>query len=304
MKEISSRFVSENKYQKSIEFNNSCVSIEVKKISSKFYRATCAKWNQNSHICHKISKQNLFHVHILIINHFLNEIINDNMSFVVKIVISSMSKIYDFENSKIKKQRLYKLMTSHIIHKNCYKIKDVVYYEKNNVCIKRFFKSQRNITNINDSFNYSQMRRFFENMFRIFHETIFEWFHIMNICCWNTKFISMSKLQIDQIRDLFLQIYFQRFRFRRSFFTNHWKNFNCNNYQCIDDSSKQYCENDEQNQSFSRLQIHWIVWNCMKNIEFISWWNQIVSESIANAFENAQRVLFNFNDCVIENQFQ
>ena len=87
----------------------------------------------------KFQKKNLFHVHILIINHFLNEVTNDNIDVVVKIVISLMSKDY-VTNSKFKKTRLYDLMTSHMIHKNCFKIKNVVCHDKNDICIKRFSK--------------------------------------------------------------------------------------------------------------------------------------------------------------------
>ena len=41
-----------------------------------------------------------------------------------------MSKNY-ITNSKFKKTRLYDLMTLHMIHKNCFKIKNVVYHDKN-----------------------------------------------------------------------------------------------------------------------------------------------------------------------------
>ena len=107
----------------------------------------------------EFQKRNLFHAHLLIINHFLNEVTNDNVNVVVKIVISLISNDY-ITNSKFKKTRLYDLMTSHIIHKNCFKIKNAICHDKNDVCIKRFFKSQRNIIDFNHSFDYSQMRRF------------------------------------------------------------------------------------------------------------------------------------------------
>ena len=191
------------------------------------------------------------------------------MNFVVKIVISLLSKYYA-TNSKFQKTRLYDLMTSHMIHNNCFKIKNVVCHDKNDVCIKRFFKSLRNITNINHSFEYSQMRRFFSKM-------CFEYFvkQYLNDFIQRIFVVEISNsyqcrdLHVDQIDDLFLQIYLQRFRFRRRFFASHWNYFTCNSYKRFDDISKRYRENNERNQKFSRLQMNWIVWNDMKNIEFI-----------------------------------
>ena len=85
-------------------------------------------------------KKKLFYAHILIINQFFDEITNDNVNLVFKIIISSMSASYDFNNLKIKKNHFYHLMTSHMIHKICCKIKNAICYDKNNICIKHFFQ--------------------------------------------------------------------------------------------------------------------------------------------------------------------
>ena len=160
-----------------IRIERNFIAIRLKKYLLKIDRIqqlVCFNWNQkkieilSSDMCLTKSKlihilmsfkKKLFHVYLSIINHFLNEITNDNVNIVVKIVISFMSNDY-ITNSKFKKTRLYNLMTSHIIYKNCFKLKNAICHDKNDVCIKRFFKSQRNIIDFNHSFDYSQMRRF------------------------------------------------------------------------------------------------------------------------------------------------
>ena len=104
----------------------------------------------------EFQKRDLFHAHILIINHFRDEITKVNVNQIVQTMI-----FFKFENEVFdEKRRLYELITTHMIHKNCWKIKNVVCHDKNDNCIKSFSKSICNKTNLNHFSSYSQLRRF------------------------------------------------------------------------------------------------------------------------------------------------
>ena len=98
----------------------------------------------------EFQKRNLFHVHILIINHSKNDVTATNVDVVVQIIISDKIENFDF----------YKLMTKHMIHKNCKDKIDVICHDKNDQCTKRFLKQMINVTNLNHVCDFSQYRRF------------------------------------------------------------------------------------------------------------------------------------------------
>ena len=97
----------------------------------------------------EFQKRNLFHAHILLINHSKNDVIAINIDVVVQIIISN----------SIAKSKFYKLMTKHMIHKNCKNKIDVICHDKNDNCIKRFSKSMFDVTNFLHFFDYFQYRR-------------------------------------------------------------------------------------------------------------------------------------------------
>ena len=104
----------------------------------------------------EFQKRNLPHAHILTINHSRDDATKTNVNHVVQVVIFSQSR----DETLDEKRRLYDLITTHMIHKNCYKIKDVVCHDKNDNCIKHFSKSICSKSNLNHSSNYSQYQRF------------------------------------------------------------------------------------------------------------------------------------------------
>ena len=91
----------------------------------------------------------MFRAHILFINHSKNDVIAINVDVVVQIIISN----------SIAESKLYKLMTKHMIHKNCKNKIDVICHDKNDNCIKRFSKSMFNVTNFLCFSDYFQYRR-------------------------------------------------------------------------------------------------------------------------------------------------
>ena len=97
----------------------------------------------------EFQKKNLLHAHILFINHSKNDVTAINVDVVVQAIILN----------SIAKSKFYKLMTKHIIHKNCKNKIDVICHDKDDNCIKRFSKSMFNITNTFHFFDYFQYRR-------------------------------------------------------------------------------------------------------------------------------------------------
>ena len=65
-------------------------------------------------------KRNLFHAHILIIAHFDNDVIENNVNDVVQIMISNFEK----------KFKLYELIIKHMINKNCKNVKNVICHDE------------------------------------------------------------------------------------------------------------------------------------------------------------------------------
>ena len=74
----------------------------------------------------EFQKRNLFHVHILIIVHFNDDIIKNNINNVVQIIISNFEK----------NLKLYELIIKHMIHKNCKNVKNVICHDEHDRCTK------------------------------------------------------------------------------------------------------------------------------------------------------------------------
>ena len=304
LKKISSRFVQENIYQKSIEFNNSCVSIKIKKKIRNFIERYVFNEIKTHTYVIKFQKRNLFRVYILIINHFLNEITNDNVDVVDKIVISLMSKNY-VTNSKFKKTRLYDLMTSHMIHKNCFKIKNVVCHDKNDICIKRFFKSQRNITNLNHSFDYSQMRRFSRKC-------------VSNISWNNIWIVSYNEylllkyqiyINVEICTSIKSMIYFYKYVFKNFDFVDVFLQV-IETIAFVTIINVSMIHRNDTIETMNEIKIfHDCKWieSCETAWKILNLFFDEIKSTVSRLqmhAQNVQRVLFNFNDRVIRNQFQ
>ena len=93
----------------------------------------------------KFQKRGLFYIYILIIVAFENDINIANVDKVIKTIISDLKK----------NRKFYNLIFKHIIHKNCLRNANAVYYNKNDNCIKFFFKSLSEIIDLNHFLNYS-----------------------------------------------------------------------------------------------------------------------------------------------------
>ena len=98
----------------------------------------------------EFQKRDLFHVYILIIAHFENDVNSKNVDKIVKTII--------FDSKKNRK--FYDLIFKHMIHKNCLKNANVVCHDEKNNCIKYFFKSLCEKIDLNDFSNYSKLTRF------------------------------------------------------------------------------------------------------------------------------------------------
>ena len=96
----------------------------------------------------KFQKHNLFHIYILIINYFINNVISINIDDIVSIEIF---KTFIVEFSKHVKQ-LYDIVIINIIHKNC--TIEIQCKNFKNECIKRFSKTLQFKSNLNYSSNY------------------------------------------------------------------------------------------------------------------------------------------------------
>ena len=92
----------------------------------------------------EFQKRGLFYIYILIIVVFKNSINIANINKIVKTIIF---------NSK-KNRELYNLILKYIIYKNCLRNANAVCYNKNNNCIKFFFKSLNEIIDLNYFLNY------------------------------------------------------------------------------------------------------------------------------------------------------
>ena len=101
----------------------------------------------------KFQKRDLFYIYILIIAVFENDINITNIDKIVKTIISNLKK----------NKKLYNLIFKHIIHKNCLKNANAVYYNKNNNYINFFFKLLNEIIDLNYFLNYLVYARYIIN---------------------------------------------------------------------------------------------------------------------------------------------
>ena len=97
----------------------------------------------------EFQKKKLFHAHILLIKNSKNDVTAINVDVVVQVIISD----------SIAESEFYKLMTKHMIHKNCKNKIDVICHDKNDNCIKNYSKSMFNVTNFFHFSDYFQYRR-------------------------------------------------------------------------------------------------------------------------------------------------
>ena len=86
----------------------------------------------------------MFYIYILIIVVFKNNINIANVDKIIKKII------FDFKKNK----KFYNLIFKHIIYKNCLKNANIVYYNKNDNCIKFFSKLLSEIIDLNNCLNY------------------------------------------------------------------------------------------------------------------------------------------------------
>ena len=107
----------------------------------------------------EFQKRDLFHAHILIINHFMNGVISANVADVIQTIIFEISAVDAFAHCS--KKRLYEIVKINMIHKNC-KIEAQCKNAENN-CIKRFSKRLQTVSNFNDFSDYSYYRRIDDN---------------------------------------------------------------------------------------------------------------------------------------------
>ena len=101
----------------------------------------------------EFQKRDLFYVYILIIAAFKNDVNTVNINKIVKTIISDSKK----------NRKLYNLIFKHIIYKNCLKNANVVYYNKNDNCIKFFLKSLNEIIDLNHFLSHSVYAQYIIN---------------------------------------------------------------------------------------------------------------------------------------------
>ena len=141
------------------DFTVRVFQLKLKKLFRNFTNQYMLKKVKTHFYVIEFQKRDFFHAHILIINHFMNDVISTNVDDVIQTIIFQISAAN--ASAHCSKRRLYEIVKINVIHKNC-KIETQCKNVENN-CIKRFSKRLQVVSNFNNSSSYSYYRRINDN---------------------------------------------------------------------------------------------------------------------------------------------